>query len=85
MKKKESVEADSDQKAIQEEKQDTDPLAASPFVEKLLKNEKDPSVRKEIDRIAAEMDAEEKKNRYGRRKREKGYDDAHVKNKMKKK
>ncbi len=85
LKKKESVEADSDQKAIQEEKQDTDPLAASPFVEKLLKNEKDPSVRKEIDRIAAEMEAEEKKNRYGRRKSGKSSDEVHAKNKLKKK
>ena len=85
LKKKESVEADSDQKAIQEEKQDTDPLAASPFVEKLLKNEKDPSVRKEIDRIAAEMEAEEKKKRYGRRKSGKSSNEAYIKTKTKKK
>ena len=85
LQKKESVGTELEQKSIQEEKQDTDPLAASPFVEKLLKNEKDPSVRKEIDRIAAEMEVEEKKSRYGRRKRGKGSEDAHVKGKSKKK
>ena len=68
-----------------EVKEDYDPLAASPFVEKLLKNEKDPSVRKEIDRIAAEMEAEEKKNRYGRRKREKSSDETRKKSKSIKK
>lgn len=85
LQKKGSVGTESEQKSMQEEKQDTDPLAASPFVEKLLKNEKDPSVRKEIDRIAAEMEAEEKKHRYGRRKRGKDSDEAHAKNKLKKK
>lgn len=85
LQKKESVGTESEQKSMQEEKQDTDPLAASPFVEKLLKNEKDPSVRKEIDRIAAEMEAEEKKHRYGRRKRGKDSDEVHAKNKLKKK
>ena len=52
---------------------------------KELKNEKDPSVRKEIDRIAAEMEAEEKKIRYGRKKRGKNSDEAYIKTKSKKK
>jgi hypothetical protein len=84
LQKKESVGIESEQKSIQEEKQDTDPLAASPFVEKLLKNEKDPSVRKEIDRIAAEMEAEEKKQ-YGKRKSGKSSNEAYIKTKTKKK
>ena len=83
--KKKTETTETAKESKQEVKEDYDPLAASPFVEKLLKNEKDPSVRKEIERIAAEMEAEEKKNRYGRRKRGKGSDEVHAKNKLKKK
>ncbi len=83
--KKEYAEPASSQKSVQVEKQETDPLAESPFVEKLLKNEKDPSVRKEIERLAAEMKAEEKKNRFGKRRNGKSSDEAHVKEKGKKK
>ena len=83
--KKKTETTETAKESKQEVKEDSDPLAASPFVEKLLKNEKDPSVRKEIDRIAAEMEAEEKKHRYGRRKRGKDSDEVHAKNKLKKK
>ncbi len=85
LKKKDSASNEQNPKSKQEVKEESDPLAASPFVEKLLKNEKNPSVRKEIERIAAEMEVEEKKNRYGRRKSGKGFEEAHVKSKLKKK
>ncbi len=82
---KEYIESASSQKPLQEEKQVSDPLAKSPFVERYQKNEKDPSVRKEIERLKAEMEAAEKKKRYGKRRNGKSSDEAHVKEKGKKK
>jgi hypothetical protein len=82
--KKKTETTESARESKQEAKEESDPLAASPFVEKLLKNEKNPSVRKEIDRIAAEMEAEEKKQ-YGKRKSGKSSNEAYIKTKTKKK